>query len=159
MSIDINDLPLWAQKQVASKLANQMRGKTEQPSAATKKVQSTKTERKYHNTPTERVAPDGTIIKFDGIKEAKRFDELWLLYQAGKIVELKLQPQFTLQESYITPEGVRVRAIRYVADFSYNTGAGMVVEDVKSKATKTRTYKLKRKLMIERFGINITEVE
>ena len=91
-----------------------------------------------------------------------------LLLQAGKIRDLKLQPQYTLQESYITPEGERVRAIKYVADFSYERPAlpdcnGVVhwlpvVEDVKSKATKTQKYEIKKKLMRERFGISITEV-
>ena len=91
-----------------------------------------------------------------------------LLLQAGKIRDLKLQPQYTLQESYITPEGERVRAIKYVADFSYERPTlpdcnGVVrwlpvVEDVKSKATKTQKYEIKKKLMRERFGISITEV-
>ena len=70
--------------------------------------------RKYNNQPTERRG-----IKFDSRKEANRFEELMLLQEAGEIAELKLQPQFTLQESYVTYLGERVRAIRYVADFSY----------------------------------------
>lgn len=57
-------------------------------------------------------------IPFDSQKEARRFIELRSLLKAGKIRNLKLQPQFTLQESYVTPEGERVRAVRYVADFS-----------------------------------------
>ena len=82
------------------------------------------------------------------------------LLRAGKIRDLKLQPQFTLQESYKTPEGKRVQAIRYVADFSYfDCDLGKdVVEDVKSRATKTRVYEMKRKLLLERFGIEIREV-
>ena len=88
--------------------------------------------RKYNNQPTERNG-----IKFDSRKEAKRYEELMFLRQAGEIDNLKLQPQFTLQESYMTPEGERIRAIRYVADFSYTQGSQMVVEDVKSKATAT----------------------
>ena len=34
----------------------------------------------------------------------------------------------------------------------------LVVEDVKSRATKTKTYAMKRKLMKERFNIDIQEV-
>lgn len=109
--------------------------------------------RKYNNHPTERNG-----IKFDSRKEANRYDELMFLRQAGEIDNLKLQPQFTLQESYMTPEGERVRAIRYVADFSYTQGSQMVVEDVKSKATATAQYKTKKKLMQERFGISVKEV-
>lgn len=109
--------------------------------------------KKYNNQPTERNG-----IKFDSRKEAKRYEELMFLRQAGEIDNLKLQPQFTLQESYMTPEGERVRAIRYVADFSYTQGSQMVVEDVKSKATATAQYKMKKKLMQERFGISVKEV-
>ena len=86
-------------------------------------------------------------IKFDSRKEANRYEELMLLQEAGEIAELKLQPQFTLQESYVTTEGERVRAIRSVADFSYWQRGEPVVEDVKSRATATAQYKLKKKLM------------
>lgn len=53
-----------------------------------------------------------------------------------------------------------MQAIRYVADFSYfDCDLGKdVVEDVKSRATKTRVYEMKRKLLLERFGIEIREV-
>ena len=151
MGIDISKLSPWAQEQIARKAAAQIREKA---------LREEEKKRKYNNTPTERIAEDGKTIKFPSKNEARRFDELMLLYKAGKIFELKLQPQFTLQESYVTPEGVRVRAIKYIADFSYNTGNGFVVEDVKGgKATQTRVYKLKKKLMLDRFGITITEVE
>ena len=109
---------------------------------------------KYHATPDYRGA-----IRFDSRKEARRYDELILLQRAGKISDLKLQPQFTLQESYRTPEGKRVQAIRYVADFSYvDIDGNTIVEDVKSPATKTRVYQIKRKLMMERKGIEVKEV-
>ena len=108
---------------------------------------------KYNNQPTE-----SRGIRFDSKKEARRFEELMLLQQAGEIADLKLQPQFTLQESYVTAEGERVRAIRYVADFSYWQEGDLVVEDVKSRATATAQYKLKKKLMQERLGISVKEV-
>ena len=120
-------------------------------------------ESKYHNEPDSRGS-----LRFDSKKEAKRYDELMLLLKAGKIRNLRLQVQYTLQDSYITPEGVRVRAIRYVADFSYERPTlpdrdGVVywlpvVEDVKSRATKTAQYEMKKKLLLERFNISITEV-
>lgn len=107
-------------------------------------------------------------LRFDSQKEARRYDELALLLAAGKIRDLKLQPEFTLQEAYTTLEGVRVRAIRYRADFSYERATEpdccgevhwlLVVEDVKSEATKTRVYAIKRKLMRERLGIDVREV-
>ena len=111
------------------------------------------TRKKFNNVPTKRNG-----IKFDSKKEALRYDQLMVMLRAGEISDLKLQPQYTLQESYVTPEGERVRAIRYVADFSYWQKGEFVVEDVKSKATATAQYKLKKKLMQERFGISVQEV-
>ena len=86
-----------------------------------------------------------------------------LMLKAGKIRNLKLQPQFTLQEAYTTPGGEHIRAIRYQADFSYECFSGGVwletIEDVKGgKATKTRTYLMKKKMMQEKYGIRITEI-
>lgn len=119
--------------------------------------------RKYHNLPA---VVDG--IRFDSRKEANRYIELMSLQRAGKIRGLKLQPQYTLQESYVASTGERVRAIRYVADFAYErptepdcTGAVLwvpVVEDVKCRATRTAKYEMKKKLLRERFGLTITEV-
>lgn len=155
MGVNVSDLPPKAQEQVARKMQAQLREKQEK-------------QRKYHNQPCEVGG-----IKFDSQKEARRYRELMALLKAGKIRDLKLQPQFTLQESYKTPAGKRVQAIRYVADFSYDlmplywTGYDSqcpddawikVVEDVKSRATKTRVYEMKRKLLLDRFGIEIREV-
>ena len=70
--------------------------------------------------------------------------------------------EFTLQPAYTAPTGERVRAIRYLADFTYYRRDGKswayVVEDVKSAATKTKTYMMKRKMMADRFGLTITEI-
>ena len=175
MGIDPADLARfspWAQKQIAQKLAAQSRAKAENQVAK----QSAK-QNKYHNIPDSRNGAE-CEIKFKSRKEAQRYDELMLMLKAGQIKELKLQPQFTLQEAYTTPEGKRVRAIRYDADFSYYIlqtelfvvdGGGStkaedewkyVVEDVKGgKATQTRVYKIKKKLMQDRFGITVQEIE
>ena len=144
---DLARLGPAARKQVLEKLGREARAK----------------ERKYHNEPT---AVNG--IRFDSRKEANRYIELMSLQRAGKIRGLKLQEQFTLQESYVTDTGERVRAIRYVADFAYErptepdcTGAVLwvpVVEDVKCRATRTAKYEMKKKLLRERFGLTITEV-
>lgn len=155
MGVDIRQLAPWAQKQIAQKIAEQNR---EQAKKLVQEQQEQKPN-KYRNIPDERAADDGTSIKFKSKAEARRYDDLMILYRAGQIHELKLQPQFTLQEAYTLPNGKRIRAIRYDADFSYNTGSGLVVEDVKSKATKTRVYAMKKKLMQEKFGITITEIE
>lgn len=130
---------------------------------------------KYHNIKTE---IDG--IKFDSKKEARRFQYLLRALEMGVIRDLWLQVDFTLQEAYTTPEGKRVQAIRYRADFTYKiVSAGynyeaelgfedieywrslypgaLVIEDVKSRGTRTKEYQIKRKLMAER-GYEIREV-
>ena len=54
----------------------------------------------------------------------------------------------------------RVRPIVYRADFTYRerTGDGWrpVVEDV--KGVRTKEYNMKRKMMLEKFGVKIREV-
>lgn len=136
---DLARLSPAAQRQICRKVA------AEQGQKAAK--------RKYNNQPTESGG-----IKFDSKKEAGRYELLRQMQEIGMISDLKLQPQFTLQESYVTYLGERVRAIRYVADFSYWRQGEFVVEDVKSKATATAQYKMKKKLMQERFGISVKEV-
>ena len=156
MGVSIESLSPWAQRQVLQKLT---------AAEAQKKAAR---ESKYHNQKDERAAGSGASVRFDSRKEARRYDELMAMLRAGKIRDLKLQQQFTLQEAYTTTEGVRVRAIRYQADFTYQKPQfvdrdgewiwGLVVEDVKSRATKTRAYAMKKKLMQERFNIEIQEV-
>ena len=119
---------------------------------------------KYRNKRTPRTMPNGKTILFDSSGEAKRYDELSLLLRAGKIDDLRLQENFTLQEAYTTAEGDRIKAIIYTADFTYweldETGARTVrvVEDFKSNPTRTKTYLMKRKMLRDRFGIAIREV-
>lgn len=91
-------------------------------------------------------------------KEARRYDELMVMLRAGIISDLRLQQQFTLQESYMTETGERVRAVRYTADFSYRFGGKLVVEDVKSKPTRTKEYLRNRKFMRSKFGVDVQEI-
>ena len=108
---------------------------------------------KYNNKPTE-VAD----IRFDSQKEARRYNELMAMLKARQIEDLRLQHTFTLQEQFKTPEGEVVRAIKYVADFTYWMDGEFIVEDVKSEATRqNKVYVIKRKLMAD-LGIKIREV-
>ena len=99
-------------------------------------------------------------IRFDSQKEARRYDELLMMLRAGEIRNLRLQPQFTIQESYVTETGERVRAIRYTADFSYirEVSGEKIVEDVKSGPTRTKEYLRNRKFMRSIYGIDVREV-
>lgn len=110
---------------------------------------------KYRSCQTERGG-----IRFDSQKEARRYDELLLMLRAGEIRDLRLQPQFTIQESYVTETGERVRAIRYTADFSYirEVSGERIVEDVKSGPTRTKEYLRNRKLIRSIYGIDVREV-
>lgn len=167
MAVNLSDLPPKYQQQAMEKYMKQQTRRGCMPSAAA--AQDPPKGRKYHNTPTERVTEGGKVLHFDSQKEARRYDHLILQLRAGAIRDLRLQEDFTLQEAYTDTEGNRVRAIRYRADFTYYRPAAggtpktsvvweKVVEDVKSRPTRTKEYLLKRKLMKDRFGIDITEV-
>lgn len=158
MAVNISDLPPKYQAQAVKKYMEQQARRGLVPSAAA--VQETGKVNKYRNTPTTRVTPSGAILRFDSMKEARRFDWLIERERRGEIRELRLQVDFTLQEAYTDTEGRRVRAIRYRADFTYYEGTQgvKVVEDVKSHATRTRDYAMKKKLLKDRFGLDITEV-
>ena len=157
MAINVSDLPPKYQAQAMKKYMEQQQRRGPAPPAAPPQDPTKGT--KYHNTPTERVTASGAVLHFDSQKEARRFDVLAARQARGQIRDLRLQVDFTLQEAYTDQEGRRVRAIRYRADFTYRERDGrLVVEDVKSKPTRTREYLIKRKLMKERRGIDITEV-
>lgn len=177
MAINVSDLPPKYQAQAMKKYMEQQARRGSRPSAALPQPEPEHQgkARKYHNSPTERVTASGAVLHFDSQKEARRYDVLILRLQAGEIRDLRLQVDFTLQEAYTDPEGNRVRAIRYKADFTYlerdaaeerlAASKGWpceswrkVVEDVKSKATRTDKYAIKKKLLKERFGMDITEV-
>lgn len=100
-------------------------------------------------------------VRFDSEREAERYQVLMIRLGAGEIEKLKLQPEFTITESYMLPDGRRVKAQRYRADFSYvvkNTGE-YVVEDVKTEGTKTQVFINKAKLLYEKYGIVVALVE
>ena len=167
MAIDVKDLPPKYQAQALQKYMAQQKRRGPPPSPA---ADGPRKASKYHNSPTERITPSGAVLHFDSQKEARRYDHLAALERAGQIRDLRLQVDFTLQEAYTDTEGRRVRAIRYRADFTYEKSRDdpwteyngsfwvLVVEDVKSRATRTKEYILKRKLMKERFNIDIQEV-
>ena len=100
---------------------------------------------KYRNKKT---SVDG--IRFDSKREANRYMELKLLERAGIIKGLKRQVPYILID-----KSRYGRAIKYVADFVYYEYGKLVVEDV--KGVRTPVYKLKKRLMAERFGIEVKE--
>lgn len=109
---------------------------------------------KYHN---EKTNVDG--IPFDSKKEASRFIVLRELLLCSVISDLRLQHTFTLQEPYTAPNGKRIRAITYKADFTYWKNGEFIVEDVKSPITRKKPdYRMKVKMMQDKLGIEVLEV-
>lgn len=101
---------------------------------------------KYNSRPVEH---DG--IRFDSLAEYRRYGELVLLERAGEITDLTVHPRFLLQEAF-KYNGHIERAIYYEGDFQYTSPDGWtVVEDVKSPATRTPVYMVKRKLFLARY--------
>lgn len=96
--------------------------------------------------------------KFDSMKEANRWGELKLLQRGGKISGLERQVKFVLIPSQKAGRKTVERECAYIADFVYtDTATGeKVVED--TKGFRTDTYIVKRKLLLERYGIQIREV-
>ena len=103
---------------------------------------------KYHNRKTTYMG-----IPFDSQKEKNRYQELLLLERAGAIRSIELQPRYDL-----IVNGHKLGFYR--ADFRYEevaTGA-VVIEDVKSPATKTAVYQLKKKLVKALYNKEIREI-
>ena len=91
-------------------------------------------------------------ITFASKKEARRYGELRIMQMAKLISGLELQPRYPL-----TVNGYKI--CTYLGDFSYyDKGGKFILEDVKSEATKTRVYKIKKNLLLALTGIEITEV-
>ena len=111
---------------------------------------------------------------FDSLKEARRYNELFMLQKAGYITELQTQvkyelipPQYETYERYGKSgkrlmDGLKVveRGVDYIADFVYTENGKKIVEDTKGykKGAAYDLFVIKRKLMLERHGIRIREV-
>lgn len=117
---------------------------------------------KYHNKRV-RVGDES----FDSKKEYHRWLELSILEDAGVIRNLQRQVKYVLIPAQREPETISQRGRQipgkviereavYYADFVYEMNGETIVED--TKGMKTDVYVLKRKLMLERYGIRIREI-
>ena len=177
MRIDIKDLPLELQKQALRKMAEEdSRGKVnhsiemfsntlqrhsdEQRSEG--KVKDgrgnfSKENSKYRAKKVTLTLNDGTEHTFDSRHEAKVYSELALLEQAGEISDLKIQQEFELIPKQIAPSGKTYRNCKYIADFVYTDSEGnKIVAD--AKGFRTKQFIIKKKLMLQVYGIEIKEV-
>lgn len=116
---------------------------------------------KYKN---RKVEEDG--IKFASKKEAMRWKTLVGMQHLGIISDLRRQQTFYLSEQgRRNPEtGKAIIPIKYVADFAYiDTETGKtIVEDVKGYRDPSdaayRIFRIKQKLMFDKFGIWVKEI-
>lgn len=90
-------------------------------------------------------------IVFDSKREALRYQDLKIAERCGVISDLKLQTTFPLIVN-------DVLVASYRSDFEYTEDGERVVEDTKSEFTrKLMWYRMKKKLMLAIYGIEIRE--
>lgn len=124
------------------------------PSVATMRDAPREREKqKYSNLVVE---VDG--LRFDSKAEYRRWCYLVQLLKAREITQLKRQVPFELIPAQVRPSGGKERPTVYLADFVYRDRTGaQVVEDVKGASTPE--YRLKRKLMLWRHGVEVREIK
>jgi len=123
---------------------------------------------KYGNKKID--TPDG---RFDSRGEYRRWQDLKLLEKVGELFNLKRQVKYVIIPKQTGKSGKKYREATYTADFVYEEPQGMpdfpgaknrlctmhyelVVEDFKSPITaKEPSFVMKKKLMLERHGIEI----
>lgn len=100
---------------------------------------------------------------FDSLAEARRWRDLTWLERGGVIRGLTRQVKYTLIPNQYDENGKLIeRSVTYIADFVYQDGNGrLVVEDVKGykKGPAYNVFSIKRKLMLQVYGIRVREVE
>ena len=142
MSINIDDLPPRYQAQVRKQL-----GIPEAP-------------KKTNKYGAEKTTLDG--VEYDSKKEANRYAQLKILERIGEIKNLRRQVKYVLIPKQKKSDGTIERECYYKADFVYDKDGKTVVEDVKGYRNPSTAaygiYTIKRKLMLERYGIEIKEV-
>ncbi len=102
-------------------------------------------------------------ILFYSKKERDRWEALRIMEKQGKIKDLQRQVSFELIPNQRGADGkVIERALKYIADFVYTDDSGTVVEDVKGyrnpQSAGYGKYVIKRKLILQKYGIQIKEV-
>ncbi len=118
----------------------------------------------------KRFEADGEM--FDSKKEYRRYLFLIHLVDTGRIKNLCRQVEYELipiqrEPDIITKTGKRKpgrvieRKCSYIADFQYEQDGETVVEDVKGyrRGGAYAVFTIKRKLMLEKYGIRILEVK
>lgn len=121
-----------------------------------------KRKNKYNAQPTDRILPNGSVIRFDSKKEAAYYDQLKAQEMAGVVRNIRLQVQFLLKPAYTDgTTGERYRAVSYLADFTFEKIQEgkwkQHIVDVKGQKKRTPEYVLKKKILAD-MGHYIEEV-
>lgn len=95
---------------------------------------------------SQRTEVDG--VCFASKAEATRYKDLKVMQQLGLISGLTFQVKYDLKIN-------EIKICSYVSDFNYLEDGKLIVED--TKGFRTPVYKLKRKLMLAIYGIDIRE--
>lgn len=107
--------------------------------------------KKYKN---KEIVVDG--FKFDSKAESEFYELLKIKKAAGEIVDFTLQPKFEIIPGFMF-EKKKIRATHYVADFEVtHVGGHVEIVDVKTPATITPLFKVKKKLFMLQYGADIS---
>ena len=90
-------------------------------------------------------------LTFDSTKELRRYQDLLAQQAAAQITELERQRPFAVEIN-----GKHIGW--YFSDFCFKRDGKLIVEDVKSKATKTDLYRWKKKCVEALYDVVITEI-
>jgi hypothetical protein len=93
---------------------------------------------------------------FASTKEGKRYLELRMLERSGVVTELRWQVTFDLTV-VSKVDGLEHAVGTWTADFVYRRQGERIIEDTKSKATRTQTYRLRKKIFETQYGLRILE--
>ena len=142
MAISLTDLSPKARQQAIAKLGEVVQK-----------------ENKLHAKEVQCTLTDGTQHTFDSKHEYERYQALALLERSGIISDLQIQVPFELIPRQKRSNGYE-RPVKYIADFVYVKDGQKVVEDAKGYkgGQAYAVFVIKRKLMLERYGIEVKEV-
>lgn len=115
---------------------------------------------KYNNRKPEYYDPElKELITFDSVKEYEYYLILKDREKRGEIEELKRQYAFEIQPSFTSANGEKIQDINYIADFAFFDNVVGHWRYIDVKGYKTDVYRLKRKLVMYKYGITIEEVK
>lgn len=99
---------------------------------------------------------------FDSSAEYRYFLHLLARCRNGEVSGIERQKVYELVPTQKAPSGKRMPAIKYIADFVFVDSDGTHVQDVKGYRSPAdaayRVFTIKKKLMLQKYGIEIEEI-